>query len=94
MNVRRQLYRINLFHTTCTVEVNGYKRYYFNDKLYKILQILVLQNRGDFKEMNNYLKAQCEKIKSQLTTVSAEITNKNKHTQLSITNNDNEKTLN
>jgi hypothetical protein len=54
---KRQLYHINLYHTTCTVTVNGQKRAQFRDEMEYILDIL--SKRGDYTAMNDYIRVKC-----------------------------------
>jgi hypothetical protein len=60
---RKQLYRINLYHTTSRVEVNGHMRERFLDELDVILTIL--DNNVNFHALNAQIRRRCEEYLSR-----------------------------
>jgi hypothetical protein len=69
---KKQLYRVNLFHTTCRVEINGCNRQCFIDELHHILKSL-LSKGIDFAEMNGHIREQCRLYLSSRTNSDSEV---------------------
>jgi hypothetical protein len=65
--IKRQLYRVNLFHTTCRVEINGHKRQLFLEEL-DIVLASILAKGTNFAQMNSYIRDKCQYYLSSLET--------------------------
>ncbi|CAC5377150.1 MLL4 [Mytilus coruscus] len=63
-NPSKQLYRVNIFNTTCRIEVNGKQFMSFIDELSKITS--QMSNDVDYKHFNTKIKEQCDILLSPI----------------------------
>ena len=57
---RKQLYRVNIYQTTCRVEVNGKHLELFIQELYHIIEEMEIKN--GYSRLNTLIKEQCEQL--------------------------------
>jgi hypothetical protein len=67
---RQQLYRINIYHTTCKIEVNGRHMYQFLDELKVIGE--AMKDIPNLKQMNDVIRNKCQEFLSKQNVQTAE----------------------
>ena len=67
---RQQLYRINIYHTTCKIEVNGRHMYQFLDELKVIGE--AMKDIPNLKQINDVIRNKCQEFLSKQNVQTAE----------------------